>query len=60
MRWGAGVLAGIGALLIVEAGLRAEVVYTVVAAAALVAAAGLESVIQASTASEPSAMTPSS
>jgi hypothetical protein len=60
MRWGAGVLAGIGVLLIVEAGLRAEVVYTVVAAAALVAAAGLESVIQASTASEPSAMTPSS
>jgi hypothetical protein len=60
LRSGAALMGGVGALLTVEAGLRAEVVYTVAAAAALVAAAGRESVIQASTASEPSAMAPSS
>jgi hypothetical protein len=49
---------GAGALLVTEAGLRTEVVYTVCAVAALVAAAGRRSSAQASTASAPSATAP--
>ena len=49
---------GAGALLVTEAGLGTEVVYTVSAVAALVAAAGRPSPAQASTASELSATAP--
>ena len=48
-------VAGWGALLGVEAGLRVEVVYTVLAVAALALAAARPAPIQASTASAPSA-----
>jgi hypothetical protein len=57
-RVAAGVLAGMGGLLAVEAGLRVEVVYTVLAAAAVVAATGYVS-RAAMIASEPSAVEPS-
>ena len=50
---------GIGALFAIEAGLRAEVVYTVLAVAALVAALGRLGLVQASTASAPRATAPS-
>jgi hypothetical protein len=59
IRAGAVLLVGVGALLAVEAGLRAEVVYTVLAAGALAAAAGRGALSQARTASEPSATAPS-
>lgn len=49
---------GTGALLITEAGLRTEVVYTVCAVAGLVVAAGRWSLAQASTASAVSATSP--
>jgi len=49
---------GAGALLVTEAGLRTEVVYTVCAVAALVAAAGRRCSAQASTASALSATAP--
>jgi hypothetical protein len=50
---------GAGALLVIEAGLRTEVVYTVCAVAGLVAAAGRWSSAQASTASADRARLPS-
>lgn len=59
IRAGAVLLVGVGALLAAEAGLRAEVVYTVLAAGALAAASGRGGLPQARTASEPSATAPS-
>ena len=59
IRAGAVLLVGVGALLAAEAGLRAEVVYTVLAAGALAAAAGRGALPQARTASEPRATAPS-
>jgi hypothetical protein len=50
---------GFGALLVTEAGLRTEVVYTVCAVAGMVAAAGRWSSAQASTASAVRATSPS-
>jgi hypothetical protein len=65
-RWGQGAArliaalgVGNGALLVIEAGLRTEVVYTVCAVAGLVAAAGRWSSTQASTASAVRATSPS-
>ena len=55
----AAVAVGSGALLVAEAGLRTEVVYTVAAVAGLVAAAGRWSAAQASTASAVRATSPS-
>jgi len=55
----AAVAIGSGALLVVEAGLRTEVVYTVCAVAGMVAAAGRWSSAQASTASAVRATSPS-
>lgn len=50
---------GTGALLAIAGGLRTEVVYSVLAAAALLAGAGRQAPAQASTASAPSATAPS-
>jgi nucleoid-associated protein YgaU len=52
-------LVGTGALFAIQGGLLTEVVYTVAAAAALVAAAGSSRALQASTASAPRATAPS-
>lgn len=54
-----GLAIGAGALLVIEAGLRTEVVYTVCAVAGLVVAAGRWSSAQASTASADRATSPS-
>jgi hypothetical protein len=54
----AALLAGVGGLFAIEAGLRAEVVYTVLAVAALVTGCGRLSLVQASTASVPRATAP--
>jgi len=52
-------LVGTGALFAIQGGLHTEVVYTVAAVAALVAAAGSSRALQASTASAPRATAPS-
>lgn len=54
----AALLGGVGALFAIDAGLRAEVVYTVLAVAALVTGCGRLSFVQASTASVPRATAP--
>jgi hypothetical protein len=54
----AALLGGVGALFAIDAGLRAEVVYTVLAVAALVTGCGRLSLVQASTASVPRATAP--
>jgi hypothetical protein len=54
-----GLTAGCGGLLAVTAGLRGEVVYTVLAVGGAVAAAGRALAAQASTASEPNTTAPS-
>jgi hypothetical protein len=59
LRTGAALVLGAGALLAMEAGLRTEVVYSVLAALALVAGAGWQPSAQASTASAPTATAPS-
>jgi hypothetical protein len=59
IRAGAALVVGTGALLAITGGLRTEVVYSVLAAAALVAGAGRQPPAQASTASAPSATAPS-
>jgi hypothetical protein len=59
LRVGAALVLGTGALLAIEGGLGTEVVYSVLAAASLVAGAGWRPSTQASTASAPTAIAPS-
>jgi hypothetical protein len=59
VRAGAALLVGTGALSAIQGGLLTEVVYTIAAVAALVAAAGSSRALQASTASAPRATAPS-
>jgi hypothetical protein len=59
VRLAVGLATGYGALLAVEAGLRGEVVYTVVGVAGAVAAAGRSGTAQARTATVPSTVAPS-
>jgi hypothetical protein len=59
LRVGGALVLGTGALLAIEGGLGTEVVYSVLAAAALVAGAGWRPSAQASTASAPTAIAPS-